>query len=42
VERLEAIPEPGAALRIGSTSIEVLQVAGNAVRTARVRVAAGA
>jgi Mg2+/Co2+ transporter CorB len=42
VERLEAIPEPGAALSIGSTSIEVLQVAGNAVRTARVRVAAGA
>jgi CBS domain containing-hemolysin-like protein len=42
VERLEAIPEPGAALSIGSTSIEVLQVAGNAVRTARVRVAADA
>ncbi len=35
VERLEAIPEPGASLRIGAASIEVLQVAGNAVRTAR-------
>jgi Mg2+/Co2+ transporter CorB len=38
VETLEAIPEPGAVLRIGSVSIEVLQVAGNAVRTARLRV----
>jgi Mg2+/Co2+ transporter CorB len=35
VERLEAIPEPGAALRVGNTTIEVLLVAGNAVRTAR-------
>lgn len=38
VERLESIPEPGARLRIGSSSIEVLQVADNAVRTARLRV----
>ncbi len=38
VERLEAIPEPGAALRVGPVSIEVLQVAGNAVRTARLRI----
>jgi Mg2+/Co2+ transporter CorB len=38
VERLESIPEPGAVLRVGSSSIEVLQVAGNAVRTARLRV----
>jgi Mg2+/Co2+ transporter CorB len=38
VEQLESIPEPGAVLRVGSTSIEVLQVAGNAVRTARLRV----
>jgi CBS domain containing-hemolysin-like protein len=38
VERLESIPEPGATLRVGSSSIEVLQVAGNAVRTARLRV----
>jgi CBS domain containing-hemolysin-like protein len=37
VERLESIPEPGAALRVGPLSIEVLRVAGNAVRTARVR-----
>ena len=35
VERLEAIPEPGAVLRVGNSTIEVLQVAGNAVRTAR-------
>jgi CBS domain containing-hemolysin-like protein len=38
VERLEAIPEPGAVLRVGAASIEVLQVAGNAVRTARLRI----
>ncbi len=38
VERLESIPEPGAVLRIGSSSIEVLQVAGNAVRTARLSI----
>jgi Mg2+/Co2+ transporter CorB len=38
VEQLESIPEPGAVLNVGSTSIEVLQVAGNAVRTARLRV----
>ncbi|HEU5468265.1 MAG TPA: transporter associated domain-containing protein [Steroidobacteraceae bacterium] len=35
VDRLESIPEAGAVLRVGSASIEVLQVAGNAVRTAR-------
>jgi len=38
VERLESIPEPGACLRVGGSAIEVLQVAGNAVRTARLRV----
>ncbi len=38
VERLELIPEPGAQLRVGAASIEVLQVAGNAVRTARLRI----
>jgi Mg2+/Co2+ transporter CorB len=38
VERLESIPEPGARLRVGGSAIEVLQVAGNAVRTARLRV----
>ena len=37
VERLESIPEPGAVLRVGGTSIEVLQVSGNAVRTARLQ-----
>lgn len=37
VERLESIPEPGVVLRVGCSSIEVLQVAGHAVRTARVR-----
>ena len=41
VEQLESIPEPGAALHVGSTSIEVLQVAGNAVRTARLRIRSG-
>lgn len=40
VERLESIPEPGARLRVGTASIEVLQVADNAVRTARLRVLA--
>lgn len=39
VERLESIPEPGAMLRVGDSSIEVLQVADNAVRTARLRIA---
>jgi len=38
VERLESIPEPGAVLMIGAATIEVLQVAGNAVRTARLRI----
>lgn len=36
VEHLEAIPEPGASLSIGGRTIEVLQVADNAVRTARI------
>ncbi len=38
VERLESIPEPGAVLRVGPATIEVLQVAGNAVRTARLSI----
>jgi CBS domain containing-hemolysin-like protein len=42
VEQLEAIPEAGARLRIGDYAIEVLQVADNAVRTARIRPAGGA
>ena len=41
VEQLESIPEPGAVLRLGDVSIEVLQVAGNAVRTARLRIRPG-
>jgi Mg2+/Co2+ transporter CorB len=41
VERLESIPEPGAILRVGAVSVEVLQVAGNAVRTARLRMSRG-
>lgn len=40
VEQLEAIPEAGASLTVGIHTIEVLQVADNAVRTARIRQAA--
>ncbi len=36
VEQLEAIPEPGARLTLGGRTVEVLQVADNAVRTARI------
>jgi CBS domain containing-hemolysin-like protein len=36
VEQLEAIPDPGATLIVGGHAIEVLQVADNAVRTARI------
>jgi Mg2+/Co2+ transporter CorB len=38
IERLENIPAAGTMLRIGGLQIEVLQVAENTVRTARVRV----
>ncbi len=41
VEQLEAIPQPGVSLRIGDHAIEVLQVADNAVRTARIWPVAG-
>lgn len=37
LEMLETIPEPGTGLRIDDISIEILQVADNAVRTARMR-----
>lgn len=37
VEQLEAIPEAGVSLMVGGHAIEVLQVADNAVRTARIR-----
>ncbi|MGB5133495.1 MAG: transporter associated domain-containing protein, partial [Steroidobacteraceae bacterium] len=36
VEQLEAIPEPGARLTLGGRTVEVMQVADNAVRTARI------
>jgi Mg2+/Co2+ transporter CorB len=41
LERLEAIPEPGTALRIGRYDFEVLQTGENAIRTVRVRVQGG-
>ncbi len=37
LEMLETIPEPGTGLRIDDTGIEILQVADNAVKTARMR-----
>lgn len=37
---LESLPEPGTTIRIGSLTIEVIQVAGQAVRTARIQVVA--
>jgi Mg2+/Co2+ transporter CorB len=37
VEQLERIPEPGTSLEIGTYSIEILQTAENAVKTARIR-----
>jgi Mg2+/Co2+ transporter CorB len=37
LEMLETIPEPGTGLRIGDISIEILQVADNAVKTVRMR-----
>jgi Mg2+/Co2+ transporter CorB len=40
LEKLETIPAPGTSLRIGEHDFEVLQIADNAIRTVRVRVAA--
>ncbi len=37
LEALETIPEPGTGLRLGDLSVEILQVADNAVKTARMR-----
>ncbi|HEY1726554.1 MAG TPA: CNNM domain-containing protein [Steroidobacteraceae bacterium] len=37
LEKLETIPTPGTALRIGNYDFEVLQIADNAIRTVRVR-----
>jgi Mg2+/Co2+ transporter CorB len=36
VEHLETIPEAGTSLRLGDHTVEVLQIADNTVRTARV------
>jgi len=36
IEYLETIPEPGTSLKIGSYAVEILQTAGNAVKTARI------
>ena len=38
LEYLETIPEPGTTLRLGDLSIEIVQAAGNSVKTARIRV----
>jgi Mg2+/Co2+ transporter CorB len=37
LEKLETIPTPGTALRIGNYDFEILQIADNAIRTVRVR-----
>jgi len=37
LEALETIPEPGTGLRLGELGVEILQVADNAVKTARMR-----
>jgi Mg2+/Co2+ transporter CorB len=39
LEKLETIPPPGTALRIGDYDFEVLQIADNAIRTVRVKAA---
>jgi len=42
VEYLETIPEPGTSLKLGEHPVEILQIADNTVRTARVWPAPGA
>lgn len=37
VEQLETIPQPGTSFRVGELTIEILQTAENAVRSARIR-----
>jgi Mg2+/Co2+ transporter CorB len=37
LEYLETIPEPGTSLKLGNLSVEILQTADNAVKTARLR-----
>jgi Mg2+/Co2+ transporter CorB len=39
LEKLETIPTPGTALRIGDYEFEILQIADNAIRTVRVHLA---
>ncbi len=41
LERLETIPAPGTAVKVGPYEFEVLQIADNAIRTVRVRAPAG-
>ncbi|HEX2584601.1 MAG TPA: HlyC/CorC family transporter [Steroidobacteraceae bacterium] len=38
LEYLETIPEPGTALRLGNYAVEIMQIADNTVKTARIRV----
>jgi Mg2+/Co2+ transporter CorB len=40
LERLETIPQPGTALKVGDYLFEVLQIADNAIRTVRAQVSA--
>jgi Mg2+/Co2+ transporter CorB len=40
LERLETIPEPGTALRVGEYQFEVLQTGDNTIKTVRVQVLA--
>jgi Mg2+/Co2+ transporter CorB len=42
LEKLEHIPEPGTALRIGGYEFEILQTLDNSIRTVRMREAATA
>jgi Mg2+/Co2+ transporter CorB len=42
LEKLEHIPDPGTALRLGDYEFEVMQTVDNAIRTVRVRIAARA
>ena len=40
IEQLEAIPQPGTALKVGDYLFEVLQIADNTIRTVRAQAAA--
>ena len=41
LEQLQSIPEPGTSLRLGNLTLEILQVADNAVKTVRLRFLGG-